>query len=413
MLKIYNVLEKKNIIFFSNIKNINMYICGITVYDYIHIGHARIYIFLNVLIKYLFILGYKILIIRNITDIDDKIIRKKFFLNKSSFYISEINIMNMFFLMNKLNIINPSYEPRVTYFVKKIINVINFLLKNNYAYINKNGDVYYNIKNKYNYYILSRYNKFNLYFENNMINFIVWKIISKFSWNFIYGMGRPGWNIECVIMFDYYFNHINIHCGGKDLIFPHNENEFLLYKTFYTTIYNTLWISVDYLSFTNKKMSKSLGNYLYVQDIIFYGLDKLIFFLLLTHYRKIVNFTIYKFKISFNLSNIINNFLNKNKILLFKTNIFVIYFFKYLNNDLNIFNIFILFLLFIKKNKKYNLIYKKKINYILQMCFNIFNDIYNNKNKKYNLLYNLVKKNYFFKIKQKWKYVDFIKNLLF
>ncbi|QJC34356.1 cysteine--tRNA ligase [Enterobacteriaceae endosymbiont of Donacia crassipes] len=299
MLKIFNTLSKKKE-FFSpiNKKQVKIYVCGITTYDMCHIGHGRTFIIFDVIIRYLKFLGYEIKYIRNITDIDDKIINIAKKKNQNIKYFTKNIINNISKDFNNLNILPPYFEPKVTDHIKDIICIIEKLLINNTAYIAKNGDIMFSIKKYLNYGILSK-QKINLLkstlrikninFKKNYKDFILWKLISKLEigWISPWGYGRPGWHIECSTLSRKYLGKcFDIHGGGNDLIFPHHENELAQSSCIDKKFYVNYWIHTGMIIINNKKMSKSLKNTLKIKDILSkYNKEVVRYFLTATHYR--------------------------------------------------------------------------------------------------------------------------------
>ena len=231
MIKIYNTLNKKN----ESIKNniIKIYTCGITVYDNCHIGHARLFLLFDSLIRYLNTSNKKIIFIRNITDIDDKIIKKAKEKNIHIKTLTEKFIKSMHDDTKKLNIIEPTYEPKATSFIKEMIELIK-IIKKKYTYKNKQSAIYFEVNKLNNYGMLSNQKNKSIKqsYQNNKKNkndFVLWKNFKKkekIYWQTPWGKGRPGWHTECAAMTMYYSkDYIDIHGGGQDLLFPHHENE--------------------------------------------------------------------------------------------------------------------------------------------------------------------------------------------
>ena len=301
-----NTLGNKKEIFNSiNHKNVNMYVCGITPYDYAHLGHGRCYIFFDVLYRLLNFLNYNVSYCRNFTDIDDKLI------NKSQL---EFNDPNQYFIladkfikayhddMLKLNCLNPVYEPRVTNNISQIINFIEQLIKKNHAYVS-DGDVYYNVHSFKDYGKLSRRNIDDLKVgarikiaddKRDPLDFALWKSVkSGPGWNSPWGYGRPGWHIECSTLIKEYLSEtIDIHGGGMDLIFPHHENEIAQSEVLTNKNLSNYWIHNAFILINKEKMSKSLNNFFTLRDV-FERFDPMLlrYYLLLHHYRSPVEFS--------------------------------------------------------------------------------------------------------------------------
>ncbi|VFP78291.1 Cysteine--tRNA ligase [Buchnera aphidicola (Cinara cuneomaculata)] len=316
MLKIFNTLTKKKEPFkFLYTEIINIYVCGVTVYDLCHIGHARTFLVFDIIIRYLEHIGYKIFYVRNITDIDDKIIYKANNQKESInlFVDRMIKLMHEDFL--RLNLKIPDYEPRVTEYMIDIISSINILLKKEYAYIKNNGDVLFSINKYKNYGFLSH--RLKNYGSNNPASccsvdfnhsndFVLWKSHTNNSdpfWKTPWGPGRPGWHIECSAIINKFFkNRVNIHGGGIDLLFPHHENEIAQLKSLNRSFSVPFWIHVGMVVIDNQKMSKSLSNTVFIRDLLEkYDSEIIRYYILLTHYRHPLSFTEKKLYLSKNI----------------------------------------------------------------------------------------------------------------
>lgn len=293
MIKIFNTFSRKKELFKPKNNNIvNMYVCGVTVYDMCHIGHARTFIVFDLIYRYLKYCGYKLNYVRNITDVDDKIIKKAKKNNESIETLTNRMIEKMKKDFLKLNILLPNLEPRVTHHIQEIIDMIKTLILLKFAYISSNGDVMFEIKKFKDYGKLSLKNIKNLKIKKEM-DFTLWKI-TKFnepSWLSPWGKGRPGWHIECSAMsYKYLGNHIDIHGGGSDLIFPHHENE--IAQSFCSYTQNVkYWMHAGLIITNSKKMSKSLDNFFTINDICnFFNPEILRYFLMSSHYRSSLTF---------------------------------------------------------------------------------------------------------------------------
>ncbi|CAL4323190.1 cysteine--tRNA ligase [Buchnera aphidicola] len=359
MLKIFNTITKKKEIFipyFSNI--VNFYVCGITVYDYCHIGHARTFISFDMMIRYLNHCKYKVKYIRNITDIDDKIINKSKKFNKKISDFTDEMIINMNKDFLDLGLIPPYIEPRVTNHINDIIFMIEKLISKNHAYIGLNGDVLFSVNSFKKYGRLSKQNKYKLKM-NNLVNlmdeknsdydFVLWKkksFLDSPNWNSPWGFGRPGWHIECSAINNVFFGkYIDIHGGGSDLIFPHHENE-IAQSVCYNNQkdYGKYWVHVGSLLIKNQKMSKSLLNTILLRDLLKkYNSEIIRYFFLSTHYRKPLYynsdniyrsvFSLRKFYIV--LQNLYNKIIIKNKFFVLKYQYFCIDFYHAMYDDFN------------------------------------------------------------------------------
>jgi cysteinyl-tRNA synthetase len=304
MLKFYNTLSKKIEYFHPYDPNhIKMYVCGPTLYDSIHIGNARTMIFYDVVFRTLMEIYPKVTYVRNITDIDDKIINKAIDLNISEDEVSTLNIKQFQEDLIFLNCLNPSYQPKVSESIEDIIYIIEKIFKNEYCYKNQNGDILFDTMKYKEYGSLS-----NRKFEDNQINriisldkknsrdFILWKKTNVGrKWNSPWGDGRPGWHIECSAMsYKHLGENFDIHGGGVDLIFPHHENEIAQSKcAFENCHYAKYWLHNGFLMINGEKMSKSLGNFITIQDLIERNINPNVIriLILLTQYQKPINFT--------------------------------------------------------------------------------------------------------------------------
>lgn len=305
MLVIYNTIKHKKEKFFSFEKNrIKIYVCGVTVYNSCHLGHGRTFVIFDFIIRYLRYCGYKIYYVRNITDIDDKIIKCININNKTikDFTNTIINKMHKDLLL--LNILPPDKEPRVTHHIDEIIKMIKILISKGYAYCANNGDIMFSVKNYKNYGKLSLQNISQLKqnnkscllnnFKNKPEDFVLWKIAknNEPQWNSPWGYGRPGWHIECsAISYKYLDKNFDIHGGGRDLIFPHHENEIAQSVCAIKNFHVNYWMHCGMIMIDNKKMSKSLNNFLTIQDVVKkFDPEILRYFFMSAHYRKNLNY---------------------------------------------------------------------------------------------------------------------------
>ena len=282
---------------------INMYVCGMTIYDYCHIGHARTFFSFDVMVNFFKYLNYEVNYVRNITDIDDKIIQKAKEEEVPFSLITDKFIKAMNDDFKALNIQPPSLEPKVSEHIEDILEMIENLESNNFAYSGENSDVYFDIEKFPDYGKLSNRVQEDLDSgsrveidknKKNPNDFVLWKKTSEEpTWDSKWGRGRPGWHIECSAMSNKYLgNNFDIHGGGLDLKFPHHENEIAQSECANDSDFANYWIHVAPLNVDGKKMSKSLGNYLTIRDLLNdYHPEVLKTFFLLTHYRKPINFT--------------------------------------------------------------------------------------------------------------------------
>ena len=282
---------------------INMYVCGMTIYDYCHIGHARTFFSFDVMVNFFKYLNYEVNYVRNITDIDDKIIQKAKEEEVPFNLITDKFIKAMNDDFKAMNIQPPSIEPKVSEHIEDILEMIENLESNNFAYSGENSDVYFDIEKFPDYGKLSNRVQEDLDSgsrieidknKKNPNDFVLWKKTSEEpTWDSKWGRGRPGWHIECSAMSNKYLgNNFDIHGGGLDLKFPHHENEIAQSECANDSDFANYWIHVAPLNVDGKKMSKSLGNYLTIRDLLNdYHPEVLKTFFLLTHYRKPINFT--------------------------------------------------------------------------------------------------------------------------
>lgn len=304
-MKIYNTMTRKKEEFKSiEPKKVKIYACGPTVYNYIHIGNARPICVFDVLRRYFEYRGYSVDFVQNFTDVDDKIINKANEENKTYLEISEKFIEEYKKDADKLNIKEATFHPRATQNIENIINLIETLIKKDYAYKSENGDVYFR-SNKFNDYgklshqpledleAGARINNFEM--KENPMDFALWKASkpNEPSWNSPWGKGRPGWHIECSAMAKRYLGKtIDIHCGGQDLIFPHHENEIAQSECANDAEFARYWMHNGYININNKKMSKSLGNFFTVREIgEKYGYEPIRYVMIASHYRTPISFS--------------------------------------------------------------------------------------------------------------------------
>lgn len=302
-LKIYNSLTNKIEEFIPKNKNkVNMYVCGPTVYNYIHIGNARPVIFFDTFKKYLEYKGFHVSYASNITDVDDKIINKAIERNVSEKDITNEYEKAYFIDCNRLGSRKPDFVPHATEYINEMINFIQKLIEEGYAY-SVDGDVYFRINKLEEYGILSNQNKEEL--ENgvridvsdkkeNPLDFTLWKKTDKgIQWDSPFGKGRPGWHTECVCMIDKIFNstEIDIHGGGMDLKFPHHENEIAQATAVYHHHLAKYWMHVGRVNLGKEKMSKSLGNVIWVKDFKENEFMPYRLLVITTPYRNSIDFT--------------------------------------------------------------------------------------------------------------------------
>ncbi len=303
-IQFYNTLTKKKEEFKPIDDNtIKMYVCGPTVYDYFHIGNARSFIMSDVIRRYLEYRSYEVKFIMNITDVDDKIIKKANARGVSSNAVAEEFTKAFLEDIDKLGVKRATMNPKATENIKEIIEIINKLLNKGAAY-QLGNDVYYSIENFSGYGKLSGKNIDDLISgarvdvddtKKNPLDFALWKGAKEGEpfWESPWGKGRPGWHIECSAMAMKYLGEtIDIHCGGNDLIFPHHENEIAQSEASTGKQFSNYWIHFGFLNIDNEKMSKSLGNFFTTREILNkYSANALRFYYLQTHYASPINFT--------------------------------------------------------------------------------------------------------------------------
>ena len=277
-LKIYNSLSNKIEEFIPNKENVvNMYVCGPTVYNYIHIGNARPVIFYDMLRRYLEFSGYKVNYASNITDVDDKIINKALEQNKTESDIAKFFEEAYWSSVAKVGSKKPDMIPHATEYINEMIDFINELIEKGYAY-NVDGDVFFRVSKISDYGCLSNQVTDDLESgariqvdnkKESPLDFALWKKTDKgIKWDSPFGPGRPGWHTECVVMNHKLFGTaLDIHGGGMDLKFPHHENEIAQFEALYKTHLAKYWIHVGRLDLNGEKMSKSLGNVIYVNNL--------------------------------------------------------------------------------------------------------------------------------------------------
>lgn len=304
-IKIYNTLtEKKEILVPLTPGVIKLYVCGITVYDLCHIGHARSMMAFDMIVRYLRWLGYRVLYVRNITDVDDKIIKRANELGENSTALSQRFIDVMHEDEKALNLLSPDIEPRATEFIHEIIAMIEQLIAKKHAYIADNGDVCFEVRSFSEYGKLSNRNIDELRAGERVVinegkrdplDFVLWKLSKpgEPQWPSPWGVGRPGWHIECSAMSTKCLgNHFDVHGGGMDLKFPHHENEIAQSEAATGEQFANIWMHAGLLQINGEKMSKSLGNFLTIQEVLQkHTSEELRFFMLSSQYRKPLNYS--------------------------------------------------------------------------------------------------------------------------
>ncbi|ELX8379365.1 cysteine--tRNA ligase [Providencia vermicola] len=305
MLQIFNTLSRQKEEFKPiHPGKIGMYVCGITIYDLCHIGHGRTFVAFDAISRYLRYLGYDLTYVRNVTDIDDKIIKRAAENNETVDALTTRMLAEMHKDFDALNILRPDSEPRATQHIKEIIELTDLLIKRGHAYVAENGDVMFEVKTDKDYGQLSRQDLEQLQagarvevadVKRNPMDFVLWKMSKEGepSWESPWGLGRPGWHIECSAMNSKALgNHFDIHGGGSDLMFPHHENEIAQSTCAHDGPYVNYWMHSGMVMVDREKMSKSLNNFFTIRDVLgYYDPETVRYFLLSGHYRSQLNYT--------------------------------------------------------------------------------------------------------------------------
>jgi len=303
-LRVFNTLHRKKEVFKPlDPGKVRMYVCGPTVYDSCHIGHARSVVVFDVIARYFKAMGYKVIYVRNFTDVDDKIIDKANQLGIDSEAVAERFIEEFYDDMDALNVERATIEPKATDHITQIIQFIEKLIEGGFAY-RVEGDVYFSVEKFKEYGKLSGRKLDEMEAgaridinerKNNPFDFVLWKSakLGEPQWESPWGMGRPGWHIECSVMSSEYLGEtFDIHGGGKDLCFPHHENEIAQSESISGEPFVKYWIHNGFVNINQEKMSKSLGNFLMIKDILkTYHPEVVRLFLLSNHYRSPIDFT--------------------------------------------------------------------------------------------------------------------------
>ena len=305
MLTIYNTLSRQKEIFTPiAAPKVNMYVCGMTVYDYCHIGHARMVVVFDMVARWLRASGYELTYIRNITDIDDKIIHRAAENHESIQAVTDRFIAAMHEDFDALGAQRPDAEPRATQFIDKMQEIIAELINKGIAYTAPNGDVYYAVRQFKGYGKLSGKSLEDLragerveidHYKRDPLDFVLWKAAKpgEPSWSSSWGEGRPGWHIECSAMSEAYLGaYFDIHGGGQDLQFPHHENEIAQSEGVHGHDFVKYWMHNGFVRVDNEKMSKSLGNFFTIREVLKRYLPEVVrFFILRAHYRSQLNYS--------------------------------------------------------------------------------------------------------------------------
>ena len=305
MLQIYNTLTRKKEVFTPiNEGKVGLYVCGCTVYDLCHIGHARTYISFDNIARFLRFSGFDVNYVRNITDVEDKIIKRAIENKETTEQLTERTIAAMHEDFDALNMMRPDLEPRVTTHMNEIIEMIETLVAKGNAYIAGSGDVLFEVSSFADYGKLSGQNLEQLQAgsrvdvdetKRNPLDFVLWKLAKpeEPSWQSPWGEGRPGWHIECSAMNAKELgHHFDIHGGGSDLQFPHHENEVAQSCCALDTPYVNYWIHTGMVQVDQEKMSKSLNNFFTIREVLAkYDAETTRFFLTTGQYRSQLNYS--------------------------------------------------------------------------------------------------------------------------
>ncbi|HMX16571.1 MAG TPA: cysteine--tRNA ligase [Rhodocyclaceae bacterium] len=308
MLKIHNSLAREKQDFVPiEAGRVRMYVCGMTVYDLCHLGHARVLVVFDMVVRWLRASGLEVTYVRNITDIDDKIIRRAAENGESIRALTDRFIAFMHEDAAALGVEKPTHEPRATDYVSRMLDMIGRLERNGYAYVAGNGDVCYSVRKFAGYGRLSGKSLEDLRAgervdvaadKHDPLDFVLWKHAkegepAEVKWTSPWGSGRPGWHIECSAMgCDLLGEHFDIHGGGQDLQFPHHENEIAQSEGASGGPFVNVWMHNGFVRVDDEKMSKSLGNFFTIRDVLKrYDAEVVRFFILRAHYRSPLNYS--------------------------------------------------------------------------------------------------------------------------
>lgn len=313
-LTIYNTKTQSKEVFIPlDPNNIGIYVCGITVYDYCHIGHARTFIAFDVIVRYLkHKFGTdKVTFVRNITDIDDKIIKRAQENNETTNQLTERFITAMHDDEDDLGLLRPDQEPRATEYMPQMIDLVTTLIAKDHAYAAPNGDVYYKVRSFKHYGCLSKRNVDDLAAgarvdvneaKHDPLDFVLWKAAKpgEPQWDSPWGPGRPGWHLECSAMaMDLLGETFDLHGGGFDLIFPHHENECAQSEAASGKEFVKNWLHVGFLQINKEKMAKSANNFVTIKDVLqAVSAEELRYFMISGHYRSPLEYSIEQVKLA-------------------------------------------------------------------------------------------------------------------
>ena len=305
MLKIYNTLTRNKETFTPIQSNqVRMYVCGMTVYDYCHLGHARVMVVFDLVSRWFRTSDYAVTYVRNITDVDDKIINRANENNETIAELTQRFIDAMDEDAAKLGVIRPDNEPRATAHIDAMVEMIQTLVERGSAYTADNGDVFYAVRSFDGYGKLSGKSLDDLRagervevdtFKRDPLDFVLWKSVkpNEPHWDSPWGAGRPGWHIECSAMSAKHLGqHFDIHGGGQDLQFPHHENEIAQSEAAHNCQMANYWMHNGFVRVDDEKMSKSLGNFFTIRTVLGqYDAEVVRFFILRAHYRSPLNYS--------------------------------------------------------------------------------------------------------------------------
>ncbi|CAN7312962.1 cysteine--tRNA ligase [Trinickia sp. LjRoot230] len=307
-LRIYNTLARDKQFFVPRQQGeVRMYVCGMTVYDYCHIGHARVMVVFDIVQRWLRALGFRVTYVRNITDIDDKIIRRALENRETIKSLTDRFIAAMHEDADALGVARPDIEPRATDYIPQMLGMIEKLEANGYAYRATDGDVNYAVRKFAHYGALSGKSLEDLRAgervtaneaKGDPLDFVLWKRAkpeepADSNWDSAFGRGRPGWHIECSAMSCALLGeHFDLHGGGQDLQFPHHENEIAQTEGATGQTFVNYWMHNGFVQIDNEKMSKSLGNFFTIRDVLVkYDPEVVRFFIVRAHYRSPLNYS--------------------------------------------------------------------------------------------------------------------------
>ncbi len=305
MLTLYNSLTRRKEVFTPITPGqVRMYVCGMTVYDYCHLGHARVLVVFDMIVRWLRASGYQVTYVRNITDIDDKIIKRAQENGEPYTALTDRFIRAMHEDERALNVLPPDFEPRATEYVGKMLGMIQTLIDRGHAYAADNGDVYYAVRSFPAYGQLSGKSIEDLIagervevdpHKRDPLDFVLWKAAKpgEPAWPSPWGPGRPGWHIECSAMgSDLLGPHFDIHGGGQDLQFPHHENEIAQSEGAHGCKFVNYWLHNGFVRVDDEKMSKSLGNFFTIREVLArFDPEVVRLFILRAHYRSPLNYS--------------------------------------------------------------------------------------------------------------------------